>query len=46
MVKDRAALRASVDTVLSWDFERVVVCHGEVLEHGGREALRSGFAWL
>jgi hypothetical protein len=46
MVKDRAALRASLDTVSSWDFERVGVCHGEVLEHGGREALRSGFAWL
>ena len=46
MVKDRAALRASLDTVLGWDFERVVVCHGEVLERGGREALRDGFAWL
>ncbi len=45
-VKDRAALRASLDTVLGWDFERVVVCHGEVLEHGGREALRDGFSWL
>ena len=46
MVKERPALRASLDAVLGWDFERVVVCHGEVLEHGGKEALRSGFAWL
>jgi Domain of unknown function (DUF4336) len=46
LVKDRAALRTSLDAVLSLDFERVVVCHGEVLERGGREALRSGFAWL
>jgi hypothetical protein len=46
LVKDRAALRASLETVLSWDFERVGVCHGEVLEQGGREALRSAFAWL
>jgi hypothetical protein len=46
LVKDRAALRASLEAVLSWDFERVVVCHGEVLEHGGKEALRRGFAWL
>ncbi|WP_224361583.1 DUF4336 domain-containing protein [Hyalangium versicolor] len=46
LVKDRAALRGSVETVLGWDFDRVVVCHGEVLEHGGREALRNGFAWL
>jgi hypothetical protein len=46
LVKDRAALRASLNTVLSLEFDRVVVCHGEVLESGGREALRSGFAWL
>ncbi|MBN1205966.1 MAG: DUF4336 domain-containing protein [Myxococcaceae bacterium] len=46
LVKDRSALRASLDTVLGWDFERVVVCHGEVLERGGREALRAGFEWL
>jgi hypothetical protein len=46
LVKDRAALRASLETVLGWDFDRVVVCHGEVLERGGREALRDGFAWL
>jgi hypothetical protein len=46
MVKDRAALRASLERVLAWDFERVVVCHGEVQERGGREALRAAFAWL
>ena len=28
LVKDRAALRASLETVLGWDFDRVVVCHG------------------
>lgn len=46
LVKDRSALRTSLEPVLNWDFERVVVCHGVVLEHGGREALRAGFAWL
>jgi hypothetical protein len=46
LVKDRAALSASLEAVQGWDFERVVVCHGEVLEHGGKEALRSGFEWL
>ena len=46
MVKDRGALRASLDVVLAWEFERVVVCHGDVLESGGRDALREAFAWL
>jgi len=46
LVRDRAAARASLDRILAWDFDRVVVTHGEVLEHGGREALRAGYAWL
>jgi hypothetical protein len=23
-----------------------VIAHGDVLEHGGREALRAGYRWL
>lgn len=46
MTKDAARVRASVDRILTWDFERVTVAHGDVLERGGREALRAGFAWL
>jgi hypothetical protein len=46
MIRDREAARRSVAEILSWDFDRVVVTHGEVLEHGGQLALRAGFAWL
>ena len=46
MIRDREAARASLATILAWDFDRVIVTHGEVLEHGGREALRAGFAYL
>jgi hypothetical protein len=42
--RDRAALEQSVRRVLEWDFDRVVVAHGEVLEEGGKRAL--GEAWL
>lgn len=43
-VSDRAALRRSIEHVLRWDFERIVPGHGDVIEHGGRAALRA--AWL
>ena len=46
IVKDAVALRASVDRILEWDFERVTVAHGDILDGGGREALRASFAWL
>jgi ribosomal-protein-alanine N-acetyltransferase len=46
MIRDRAAARASLAAILAWDFDRVIVTHGEVLERGGPAAMRSGFAWL
>jgi hypothetical protein len=46
LIRDRGAARASLERILGWDFDRVVVAHGDVLEHGGREALRQGYRWL
>ena len=46
MTKDHRPLRASLDRILAWDFDRVTVAHGEILETGGRAALRAGFAWV
>ena len=46
LIRDRAAARRCMERILGWDFDRVVVAHGEVLESGGREALRCGYAWL
>jgi hypothetical protein len=45
-VRDKQAARASVDRLLEWDFDRIVVSHGDVLEHGGPAALREAFEWL
>ena len=45
-IRDRAAARASLERILGWDFDRVVVTHGDVLETGGRAALQAAFAWL
>ena len=46
LIRDRRAARESLERILAWDFDRVVVAHGDVLESGGREALREGYAWL
>lgn len=46
LIRDRAAARASLEKILAWDFDRVIVAHGEVLETGGHAALREGYAWL
>jgi len=47
LIRDRAAARESLERILAWDFDRVVMAHGDdVLETGGREALARGYAWL
>ena len=46
LIKDRQAFRSSLERVLEWPFERVVVAHGTILESGGREALAKGYGWL
>jgi hypothetical protein len=45
-IDDPTALHASLDRILEWDFDRVTVTHGEVLETGGPAALRSAFAGI
>jgi len=46
LIRDRRAARDSLERILAWDFDRVVVAHGDVLERGGRDALRAGYAGL
>ncbi len=46
LIRDPVAARQSLQRILAWDFDRVVVAHGEVLESGGNQALREGYRWL
>ena len=46
LIRDRAAFRRSLERILEWPFERVVIAHGDVSESGGREELVRGYEWL
>jgi hypothetical protein len=46
LMKDRAAVRASRDEILDWDFDRVSVCHREVIEDGGKDVFAKSTAWI
>jgi len=46
LIRDRAAARTSIDRILAWDFDRVTVTHGAVLERGGKARLAEAFAFL
>jgi hypothetical protein len=48
IIKDPVSFRASLQRVGRWDFDRVIVSHGEIIEHDGKlqvaQALaRAGF---
>jgi hypothetical protein len=45
-IRDRRAARESMQRILGWDFDRVVVTHGEVLESGGKPRMVEGFKFL
>lgn len=46
VTRDRAAARVSIDRILEWDFDRVVMSHGAVVQERGKRLLRESFAWL
>ena len=46
LIRDRAAASASLERILAWDFDRVIVAHGDVQESGGYPLMRDGYAWL
>ncbi len=46
LVRDREAARASLERLLGWDFERVIVTHGIVLQRSGKRLMRETWSWL
>jgi len=46
LIRDRRAARASVQRILQWEFERVIVSHGDILERDGRQRVAEAFAFL
>lgn len=47
LVRDRRALRESVETALAWPIERIVVAHGDVLAApDARDVMARSWGWL
>jgi hypothetical protein len=44
--RDKAAARASLERVLTWDFDRIVLCHGPIVESGGKAVFREAYSFL
>jgi hypothetical protein len=45
-IRDRAAVRASLDHILGWDFDRIILSHGRNVATDGKTLLREAYAFL
>lgn len=43
---NRRASREGLAAIDAWDFDRVIPAHGDVLEGGGKDAMRRAFQFL
>ena len=39
MIRDRAAFQSSVQAMMEWDFDRIIVAHGGIIDRGGKQRL-------
>jgi len=44
--RDKAALGDDIVNVLKWDFDRVTMCHGDVIETGGKAVVMEAARWI
>ncbi|KIY45091.1 hypothetical protein FISHEDRAFT_67180 [Fistulina hepatica ATCC 64428] len=43
MGEDKEVMRNDVKKVTSWNFDRIIPCHGDVIETGGKEAWKAAY---
>jgi hypothetical protein len=43
--RDKALARESIDRVLQWDFDKLVVGHGPVVTDAARQMVEEAFSW-
>jgi hypothetical protein len=40
---DKEKVKASVEKIFRWDFDRVIVAHGSIIETNGKQKLKEGY---
>lgn len=44
-VKDRRGFNKSIRKIDTWDFQRIIPCHGDVIESGAKAIFKNVFEW-
>ncbi len=40
---EKVKVKRSVEKILEWDFDRIIMAHGSIIEQNGKEAFRQGY---
>jgi hypothetical protein len=43
---NRDPARRSLEKLLSWDFDKLIIAHGECIESGAKQYIKRAFSWL
>lgn len=44
--RDKEKIKSSVTQVLNWNFKRVIVAHGTIVENNAKKSFREGYKWF
>lgn len=44
--RDKETTRKAIDKILAWDFQRVIMAHGNIVSENAKEKLTAGYQWL
>ena len=45
-IRDKKTVSKVIDKILAWDFQRVIMAHGNIVEENAKEKLAAGYQWL
>jgi hypothetical protein len=45
-ISDKVAARASIDRILEWDFDHILIAHGKIVQCDGHHTFKTAFKWL
>ncbi len=44
--RDKARVKQSIQHILTWEFERVIMAHGRIVERNGKRQFQQGYEWF
>ena len=46
VIEDKEQVKASVEKIFNWDFQRVIMAHGSIVENDAKAQLKKGYDWF